>query len=336
VTKFWSKYLNMRFRTLINQAWEKESAVASSRHKLSVAPLVGPVTMESNTSRLKAIDWDRTSAAEIEEMEKKENIQYCKFREHVKVVIEKMARHPKGKAFDKPVDGTVFKDYHKLVQEPLCLSDMREKNVAKKYETEKDVEADFKRIGENWGKYYTAKPRSNQSAKTEKEFVDLALLSLMDDFDGGGAEIISDWAQMREQRDSRRAWRERKAAKQAPVAPTIRQSSRLLGILARGEDEYGPDEFHSTILLKLQQTARNLKSEVTLPLNFSTTGLSERMSRIERNTTEPLEGMGDFIEALFRMRQEHTVLSKLIKKPVYPLMQEVCKQFCAAAEGLEE
>merc|ERR1719420_1412441 len=154
---------------------------------------------------------------------------------------------------------------------------------------------------------------------------------LLDDEDS--ASIISEWGHMRERRDSRRAWRERKAAKQAPVAPTIRQSSRLAGLNARGDGEYGADEFTSSVLNLLNKTARSLKDEVTLPDDFSTTGLSTRMREIERNTSEPLDGMGDFIDDLFRSRQEHYVFSKLTTKPVYNSLQEVCKQFCAAAAG---
>ena len=42
----------------------------------------------------------------------------------------------------------------------------------------------------------------------------------------------------------------------------IRQSSRLAGMQARGEEEYGPDEFDKSLLIKLNQTAKKLKDEV--------------------------------------------------------------------------
>ena len=341
VTKFWSKYLNMRFRQLMNVAWEKQSALNAKKQKFEVIPL-GPVTMESNSSRLRAIDWDRTSKTEIENMEKEEDVFFGKFREHVKLVIDRVSQHQNGKHFDKAParDNKEYKEYFKIAVEPLCLSDMRDKNAAKKYENEKEVEADFKQIKDNWANFYALGKKSQvekQREKTpnyEKLFEDLALLTLMDDLES--ADIISEWSSMREQRDSRLAWRKRKETKPATLPPTIRQSSRLAGMQARGEEEYGPDEFDKSLLIKLNQTAKKLKDEVDLPKDFSTIALSERMREIERNTSEPLDGMEQLLEELFKLGQEHFVLSKLNKGPIYKMLQEVCKEFCAATDREEE
>jgi hypothetical protein len=102
---------------------------------------------------------------------------------------------------------------------------------------------------------------------------------------------------------------------------------------ARQDAEYGPDEFHNSILTKLTHTAKKLKDEVKLPDDFSTRGLSARMREIEQKTSSPLDGMSVFIDDLFRTKLEHAVFSKLTTKPCYQSILEVCKEFCALADG---
>ena len=67
-------------------------------------------------------------------MEKEEDVFFGKFREHVKLVIDRVSQHQNGKHFDKAParDNKEYKEYFKIAVEPLCLSDMRDKNAAKK------------------------------------------------------------------------------------------------------------------------------------------------------------------------------------------------------------
>ena len=53
--------------------------------------------------------------------------------------------------------------------------------------------------------------------------------------------------------------------------------------------------------------------EVDLPKDFSTIALSERMREIERNTSEPLDGMEQLLEEIFKSSPGQLHFPKMVR-----------------------
>jgi hypothetical protein len=226
----------------------------------------------------------------------------------------------------------------------MCLEKMLDKNDAYAYEDHIAVEKDFKEIKEIVHRHidvYTSADEQKKAMRFVNEMADNGILGLQDEpgkDNSKPTEIISEWDDLRNRRDSRRRYAESKqtAALGGPQTEPQngqRKSVRLKGGEPAVSDLPPTDTFSAKIQQKIHQTAVRLAAEAPVDDFCLVENLRKSSEYVERATEAfaTSEDIVSFTDDLFATKKEDQSIGQLLGSSLL-LLETAAKEFLELAE----